>query len=65
MNITLTTGEKHRVNNCTPKELIQIIGKHNSLGINFILLDINVPLRAEITSQKRMFNINHIVEIWD
>ena len=65
MKIVLSTGERHLVNNCTVKELMHIIGKHDSLGINFVLLDVNVSLRAELTSEKRLFNINHIVEVWD
>jgi len=64
MNIKLTTGDKYRVNNCTVKELMQVIGKHDSLGINFVLLDVNVVKLTEWSSEKRYFNINHIVEIW-
>jgi len=43
---------------------MQVIGKHDSLGINFVLLDVNVVKLTEWSSEKRYFNINHIVEIW-
>jgi len=65
MRIVLTTGEHYNVNNCVKGELMQIIAKHDSLGINFVMLDVNVFAMAEIKSVKRMFNLNHIVEVWD
>ena len=65
MRIVLVTGEHYNVNNCVKGELMQIISKHDSLGINFVMLDVNVFAKSEFQSVKRMFNLNHIVEIWE